>query len=69
MFYNNLVRRAFAPCLAGPGYDSRPSQTKDFKLVVEAPLPNARHIKGSSMKKLIDARIMRLGGISGYNTL
>ena len=28
------VVRAFAPCLEGPGFDSRPSQTKDFKLVV-----------------------------------
>ena len=38
-----------------PRFDSRPSQTKDFKLVVEAgPLSNARHIKGSSTQKVID---------------
>ena len=36
------------------GFDSRPSQTKDFKLVVEVPLSNAQHIKGSSTQKLVD---------------
>ena len=30
--------RAFAPCLGGPGFDPWPSQTKDFKSVVEPPL-------------------------------
>ena len=28
-----------------PGLDSRPSQTKYFKLVVEAPLANVQHIR------------------------
>ena len=28
------VVRALVPCLVGRGFDSRPSQTKDFKLVV-----------------------------------
>ena len=36
------------------GFDSRPSQTNDFKLVVQAPLSNARLIKGSSTQKLVD---------------
>ena len=45
-----LSGRAFAPCLGGTGFDSRPSQTKDFKLVVESPLSNAQHIKGSPMQ-------------------
>ena len=35
------VVRAVAPCLGGPGS----IQAKDFKLVVEAPLTSARHIK------------------------
>ena len=46
--------RTFAPYLGGRGFDSRPSQAKDFKLVVEAPLSSARHIKGSSTKKKYD---------------
>ena len=33
-----------------PGFDSRSSQTKYFKMVVEAPLSNVRHIKGSSTR-------------------
>ena len=36
LFRNQLgsrVVRAFVPCLGGWGFDSRPSQTKDFKLV------------------------------------
>ena len=33
---------------------SRASQTKDFKLVVEASLSNARHMKGSLTQKLVD---------------
>ena len=37
-----------------PGFDSGPSQAKDFKLVVEALLQSARHIKGSSTQKLVD---------------
>ena len=37
-----------------PGFDSRSSQTKDFKLVVEDPLSNALHIKCSSTQKLVD---------------
>ena len=37
-----------------PGFDSRPSQAKHLKLVVEAPLSRARHIKGSSTQKLVD---------------
>ena len=45
---------AVALCLGGPRFDSRPSQTKDFKLEGEAPLSNARHIKGRSMQKLVD---------------
>ena len=32
------VVRAFAPCVGGLGFDSRLSQAKDFKLVVEASL-------------------------------
>ena len=46
--------KAFAPYLEGPWFDSRPSQTTDFKWVVEATLSNVRHIKGSSTKKLVD---------------
>ena len=40
-----------------PGFDSRRSQAKEFKLVVEAPLSSARdrHIKGSSTQKLVDS--------------
>ena len=30
----------------------RPSHNKDFKLVVEAPLLNARHIKGSLVQNV-----------------
>ena len=37
-----------------PWFDFRPSQTKYFKSVVEAPWSNARHIKGSSTQKLVD---------------
>ena len=37
-----------------PGFDFRPSLTKDFELVVEAPLSNDRHIHGSSTQKLVD---------------
>ena len=33
---------------------SQPSQTKDFKLVVETPLSNTGHINGSSTPKLVD---------------
>ena len=40
--------------LGRPGFDSRPSQAKDFKLVVEATLSSAQHIKGSSTQKLVD---------------
>ena len=40
----SLRGRAFAACLGGPGFDARPSPTKEFKLVVEALLSNARHI-------------------------
>ena len=40
--------------LCVPGFDSWMSDTKDFKLVAEAPLSNARHIKGSSMRKLVE---------------
>ena len=36
-----------------PGFDSRQSQNKEFKLVDEATLSNARHIKGSSTQKLV----------------
>ena len=43
-----------------PELNSWPSQTKDFKLVVEALLSNSRHIKGRSMQKLVDS----LPGIS-----
>ena len=46
--------RAFAGCMGSPGFDYRSSQTKDFKLVVEAPLPNDRYIKDSSTQKLVD---------------
>ena len=54
-----LVKRGkkdqhFAPCLEGPGFNSRPSQTKEFKWVAEAPLSNSQHIKGSSMQTLVD---------------
>ena len=42
------IARVLAPCLGGPGPIPGPSQTKDFKLAVEDPLPHARHIKGSS---------------------
>ena len=31
------------------------SQNNDLILVIEAPLSNARLVKGSSMKKLVDA--------------
>ena len=36
--HGSRVVRAFTPCLGGPGFDSWPSQSKDFKLVVEASL-------------------------------
>ena len=42
------------PCLGGPRFDTWTSQTRDFKLVVETPLSNERHIKDSSMQKLVD---------------
>ena len=52
--FGSRVVRAFAPRLGVRGFDSRLSQAKDFKLVVEGPLSSARHIKGSSTKKLVE---------------
>ena len=40
---------AFALCLGRPGFDSRQSQTKDLKFVVEAPLSNTQHKKGKKI--------------------
>ena len=57
-----FVGIAFPLCLGGLGYDTQPSQTKDLKLVVEATLTNAWHIKAKT-GWLID-RIMWPGGIS-----
>ena len=44
----SLVVSAFAPCLGGPGSIPDRVKPKISKLLVEAPLSNARHIKGSS---------------------
>ena len=53
--YNDMKLIDSTMSMSGrPGFDSRPSQNKDFKLVVEAPLSNDRHIKGSSTPKLVD---------------
>ena len=40
------VVRAFAPCLGGWGFDSWPSQAKDFKLVVGSSLVKRLTYKG-----------------------
>ena len=40
--------------LGGPWFETRLNQTNDFKLVVEAPLSNARPTNGSSTQKLVD---------------
>ena len=52
----NSSGRSFASCLGGPRFDPRPIQTKDFKLVVEAPLPCLMFdmYKSISRQKLVD---------------
>ena len=52
MMVSIIFAGTFAPCLGGPWFDSR--QTKDSKLIVEAPLSNAQHIHRSSTQKLVD---------------
>ena len=37
--------------VGGVNFDSRPSKIKDFILVVEDPLSNARHIKGTVVQR------------------
>ena len=66
--------------LVGPWSDSRPSQTKDFKLIFEAPLSNARYINWLTrcQNNVTGQDIIRLSAVwyisetalsSGYHTL
>ena len=42
-----VVEHSITPLMRGSMFDSLVGQTKDFKSVVEDPLSNAQHIKGS----------------------
>ena len=49
---SRVLERSLGDCEARVRSPAEP--TKDFKLVVEAPSSNTRHIKGSSTQKLVD---------------
>lgn len=68
-YYSNQHRqphgRAFATCLGGPGFNTQPSRTKDFKLEVEGPFSIARS-RISLGKQKMPTRSHYLGKVNQF---